>query len=143
MCLLLLGGSVLGEHANRPKISGLHDVRTARTHGCNRLDCENRIEQRAALPAVLLGDGDTQKPLLRHQLRHIPRVTARMRALERAGGEVLLGEAPYGIAKLLLFGGQPEVHVIPPIQRDACRAAPAAAPIDPASSKAGSPASNR
>src|SRR3954471_8122188 len=100
MCLLLLGGAVLCQPTERPKISGLHDVRTTGTDGGYRFNRENRIEERAALPAVLLGDGDTQKPLLRHQLRHIPRVTARMRALERAGGEMLLGEAPYGVAKL-------------------------------------------
>ena len=59
-------------------------------------------------PPSASGDGDAEQALLRHQPGDVPRITGRMRALERAGGEMLLGEAAHRIAKLLLLGRQTE-----------------------------------
>src|SRR5258708_37200435 len=143
MGLLLRGGSVLGEHPDRSDVSSLDDVGAARTDGGDRLDREHRIEQRPALPAVLLSDRDAEQALLGHQVRHVPWIAARMRALVCAGGEVLPGKTAHRIAELLLLWLQPEIHFIAPIRRDAFRAAPAAGSSHRAYATAGSPGASR
>src|SRR6266404_7876241 len=47
-----------------------------------------------------------------HELRDIPRVLGRVRALARVLRQVFLGHAPHRLAKLLLLGGEAEIHGI-------------------------------
>src|SRR5437588_5789060 len=111
IALLVRGRAILGGHAERAEISRLHHVRAARADARHGLDGEHRIEERAALPAVRLGDGDAEQRLLRHEARDVPRIARRMGALARPGGEMFLGEAAHRAAKLLLLAREPKVHL--------------------------------
>ena len=111
IALLVRSRAVLGEHAERAEISCLHHVRAARADARHGLDGEHRIEERAALPAVRLGDGDAEESLSCHEARDIPRIARRMGALARPGGEMFLGEAAHRAAELLLLAREPKVHL--------------------------------
>jgi len=65
------------------------------------------------LAAVGFRDRDPEQALRRHKLGDVPRIIGRVRALARAGGEMLFGEAPHRFAELLLLGRETKVHVIP------------------------------
>ena len=61
------------------------------------------VEQRAALPAVFGIEGNAHQALLAHHLRDIARKMRIMRALERAGLQVRLGETAHLIRECLLL----------------------------------------
>jgi hypothetical protein len=54
------------------------------------LDRQHRVHQRAALAAIVFGEGDAQQPLLGEQRRRVPRVVGRMRPGQRAILEFVL-----------------------------------------------------
>src|SRR5919197_3329375 len=110
IAFLVRRGPILREHADRPESSRLYHIRAARTDASDGLDREHGVEERPALAAIRLGDGDAKEPLLCHEARDVPWIVGRMRTLARAGREILLGETAYGAAELLLLRRKPEVH---------------------------------
>src|SRR5439155_11113477 len=80
------------------------------TYRGDGLDRDHRVDRRAALAAVGFRARDPEQPLRRHELGDIPGIVGRVRALARAGGEMLLGEAAHRIAELLLLGRETKVH---------------------------------
>jgi len=110
--VFLVSAAIFGEHAHRAEVAGLNHIRAARTGFGHRFNRQNRIHQRAALPAIGLGKSNAHQALFGHQLRHVPRVLGLVRAGECAGFQMLLRKAADGIAELLLFGGKFEVHFL-------------------------------
>ena len=92
-------GAVFGEDADRAEIAELHHVGAARAHRGDLLDGDHRIHQRAALPAVVLRQRDAHQALLGHELRHVVREARIVRALERAGGEMVRAKRPHLVSK--------------------------------------------
>ncbi|MPM84490.1 hypothetical protein SDC9_131562 [bioreactor metagenome] len=108
--LLLLGRCVLHKRADRAEVARLHDVRALGAMQRHLLDRQHRVHQRAALAAVFFREGDAQQALLGQQLGGLPRIVRRMRTLQRAGCQLVLGKTRHAVCKFLMFLRESEIH---------------------------------
>jgi hypothetical protein len=110
---LLLGRAVFRKGAHRAEVAGLDDIAGPGADFGHRLDGKDRIDERAALAAVGLGNRDSHQAHFGEAPRHVPRVFLCAGARGGAGRELRLGKPPHGILEHLLFLGEPEVHALP------------------------------
>ncbi len=111
VALFLIRGSKLREDADRAEIAFLDHVRAARAKNGNLLDREHGVHQRAARPAILLGQQYAEQSRSCHLARHLVRELRRVRASECAVRELFARKRGNRIAKHDLFCGQREIHV--------------------------------
>ena len=110
--LFLIRRAVLGQYAHRAEVARLNHIRAARAGFRHRFNREYRVHQRTALTAVGFGKRNAHQALFGHEFGHIPRMLGLVRSRQRAGLQMLMRKAADGIAKLLLFGGEFEVHCL-------------------------------